>query len=36
LNIAGHFQAGPGPVFRHEGRRPVAPATGAALDIGYD
>ena len=36
LNIAGHFQACPGPVFCHEGRGPVAPATGTALDIGDD
>ena len=36
LNIAGHFQACAGPVFCHEGRGPVAPATGTALDIGDD
>ena len=36
LNIVGHFQTCPGPVFRHEGRPPVTPATWTALDIGYD
>jgi hypothetical protein len=36
IDIAGHFQTGPGPLSRQKGRMPAIPASRATLDIRDD